>query len=168
MRIVRRTALALALGATSLFALSPVWADTTVAVSLWDKGDASMDMLGTGEPMGMAMSTMADMSMAMLGITASMTEIPAGVVTFEATNDSKGMIHEMVLAPIADTTTPMPYDADNEKVDEDAAGHIGEVAELDPGASGALTVTLEPGSYILYCNIPGHYVLGMWTVVTVK
>ena len=26
---------------------------------------------------------------------------------------------------------------------------------------------LKPGLYILYCNIPGHYVLGMWTLMTV-
>jgi uncharacterized cupredoxin-like copper-binding protein len=27
---------------------------------------------------------------------------------------------------------------------------------------------LKPGRYILYCNIPGHYALGMWTLLTVK
>lgn len=36
--------------------------------------------------------------------------------------------------------------SDEEKVDEDAAGHIGEVAELETGQSGALTMTLKPGT----------------------
>jgi uncharacterized cupredoxin-like copper-binding protein len=61
----------------------------------------------------------------------------------------------------------MPYSTDLQKVDEDAAGHLGEVAELDLGQSGALTVTLKPGTYILYCNISGHYAAGMWTLLTV-
>ena len=33
--------------------------------------------------------------------------------------------------------------------------------------SGSVTVDLRPGTYILYCNVAGHYVMGMWTSVTV-
>ena len=165
MKLTRRTSIALAAAAMTSLSMTPAFAGTTVHASLWDKGDSSMAMLGTAAPMGMGM--MGDMTMAMLGITLDMTEVPAGEITFEATNDSKTMIHEMVLAPITDLNTPMPYDTENEKVDEDAAGHLGEVAELEPGASGALTLTLVPGTYILYCNIPGHYTLGMWTTITV-
>ena len=39
-------------------------------------------------------------------------------------------------------TTPLPFVAADNRVDEDAAGHLGEVSELDPGKSGALTLTL--------------------------
>jgi uncharacterized cupredoxin-like copper-binding protein len=46
-------------------------------------------------------------------------------------------------------------------------GHLGEVSELDPHKTGALTVDLAPGTYVLYCNIPGHFDGGMWTTVTV-
>ena len=45
---------------------------------------------------------------------------------------------------------------------------LGEVSELDPGKSGTLTLKLDPGTYMLFCNIPGHYMAGMWTTVTVK
>ena len=167
MSMTRRTALSLLAASMSGLALTPAWADgTEVAVSLWDKGDTAMDMMGIAKPMGMAMPD-ADMMMASMGITVNMDIVPAGDVTFKATNNSKGMIHEMVLAPVNDATMPLPYDTENEKVDEDAAGHIGEVAELEPGQSGALTVTLKPGTYILYCNIEGHYIMGMWTLLTV-
>jgi len=44
---------------------------------------------------------------------------------------------------------------------------LGEVSELDPGASGELGIDLAKGSYILYCNVPGHYMAGMWTILTV-
>ncbi len=143
-------------------------AGTVIKVSLWDKGDMSMDMLGKGKPMGMGMMG-ADMAMkmAMMGITPDLDTVAAGEITFDVINDSRSMIHEMVVSPVADPTVPLPYMVDEEKVDEDAAGHVGEVAELDPGKGGALTVTLEPGSYILYCNIPGHYTLGMWSLLTV-
>ena len=164
----RRYTIAMFAATLSLFLLSPAFAaNTTVNASLWDKGDTSMDGLGTAEPIALGMPGAENMATATMGIKLDMSEIPAGEITFKATNDSTVMIHEMVLAPVADLNTPLPYDTADEKVDEDAAGHLGEVAELDPGASGALTLTLEPGTYILYCNIPGHYVSGMWTTFTV-
>tara|TARA_R110002051_G_scaffold271530_2_gene332013 strand:- start:200 stop:709 length:510 start_codon:yes stop_codon:yes gene_type:complete len=167
MNISRRASIALLASSFVGFALSPAYAaDTTINVSLWDKGATSMDMLGETKPMGMAM-TDADMTMATMGVTLDVAEVPFGEVTFQVTNDSDSMIHEMVLAPVTDVSVPLPYLTDLEKVDEDAAGHLGEVAELEPGQSGALTMTLDPGSYILYCNIPGHYVMGMWTFLTV-
>lgn len=139
----------------------PAFADTTIAVSLWDK--PGMDMAaGLGHGMG------GDMSKTNMGITLSTSEVAAGTVTLDATNDSKDMIHEMVMAPLTSPDDVLAYKADLDKVDEDAAIHLGEVAELEPGQKGALTLDLKPGQYILYCNIPGHYMAGMWTVLTVK
>lgn len=71
------------------------------------------------------------------------------------------------MSQITSTDEVMPYIADENKIDEDAAGHLGEVAELEPGKSGSLGLDMKPGQYLLYCNIPGHYVGGMWTVLTV-
>jgi uncharacterized cupredoxin-like copper-binding protein len=51
----------------------------------------------------------------------------------------------------------------DKKVDEDKAGDKGEVSEFDPGKSGALTVNLKPGKYLLICNVPGHFAAGMWS-----
>jgi uncharacterized cupredoxin-like copper-binding protein len=62
----------------------------------------------------------------------------------------------------------LPYLADQYRVDEDAAGHLGEVSELDPGASGTLTIDLKPGKYVLFCNLPAHFMNGMWTEITVQ
>ena len=162
------TALALTFG---LLQSGHAMAGTTVQVSLWDNGDHAMDMLDKAKPMAMGMMRQmmmsGDMKMGAMGITASLAEVPAGEVTFTVTNDSKGMIHEMILSPVKDETASLPYVIDEMRVDEEAAGHLGEVAELDPGKSGTLTLNLEPGNYLLFCNIPGHYALGMWTLVTV-
>lgn len=140
-------------------------ADTTVHVSLVDKGPDSV-MMDEMHQFGMGMMK-GDVSMAMMSIVVDQAEVPAGKVTFEVTNTSKDLIHEMVLSPVASKDAVLPYSADLAKVDEDAAGHLGEVAELDPGKSGALTLDMKPGLYVLYCNIPGHFVGGMWTLLTV-
>jgi len=41
------------------------------------------------------------------------------------------------------------------------------VSELEPGQSGSLTIAMKPGKYILFCNIPGHYVMGMWAILEI-
>ncbi|MCB1492538.1 MAG: hypothetical protein KDJ77_12220 [Rhodobiaceae bacterium] len=141
-----------------MFAL-PALAATTVNVTLWDNPDMDMaDNLGHG--MG------GDMSKASMGVKASTDKVPAGEVTFEVKNSSKDLVHEMIVSPLTSADEKLPYDTNGGKVDEDAAGHLGEVAELEPGQSGALRINLKPGSYILFCNIPGHYMGGMWTTIT--
>ena len=167
--------LAFALGLIGLLAGNLAAAEgTTVHVSLWDKGrmaDRMMGMLSempAAMQMGMGMGgAMDQMGMAPMGVQTDVSTVPAGEVTFVVLNESASVVHEMLVAPAGADGQPLPYEVDNYRVDEDAAGHLGEVSELDPGASGSLTLTLEPGSYILFCNVPGHYVLGMWTLITV-
>lgn len=167
--------LAATLGLIGLLAGNLAAADgATVNVSLWDKGRMADRMMGNladmaaGMGMGMGMQgAMAGMGMAAMGIQTDLATVPAGEVTFAVVNDSAGVVHEMLVAPVTVDGQQLPYDADNYRVDEEAAGDLGEVSELDPGASGSLTLTLAPGTYILYCNVAGHYVLGMWTLITV-
>ncbi len=148
------------------FATAPSAAEVSVVkVSLWDKGPDSATP-DDAHPMGLGSN--GDMKMAMLGVKADVTKVFAGKVTFEVTNASKDIIHEMILSPIPADGKILPYLADQYKVDEDAAGHLGEVSELEPGKSGALTVDLKPGKYVLFCNLPAHFMNGMWTVITVQ
>lgn len=138
-------------------------AASTVQVSLWDKG------ANTPMTAGFAYGTPnVDMSKATMGMTAKPATVKAGKITFKVKNTSKDTIHEMIVMYRADPKDPLPYiDAEN-RVDEDKAGDKGEVSELDPGASGTLTVNLKPGKYVLICNVPGHFATGMWTEFTVK
>lgn len=170
MKLTRRKWFAMASGFIATVSAGHALARSSVIkVSLWDKGAMSMNMLGHGQMMGMGMGQPGTlMPMGPMGLTLSTHTVKAGAVTFDVTNTSKEMVHEMVVSPIKDSNQPLPYIEAANKVDEDAAGHLGEVAELEPGKKGALTITLKPGRYILYCNIPGHYALGMWTLVTVK
>lgn len=164
----RRTLFATAGALLALSAASTAWASgtaTTIHVSLWDNGDHAMDQMGQIAPMGMNMG--GDMSKATMGIRTDISTVPAGDVTFDVTNDSTWAIHEMIVSPAPAAGQQLPYDNNLMKVNEDAAGHLGEVAELEPGGHGSLTLHLNPGTYILYCNIPGHYIMGMWTTITV-
>lgn len=144
---------------------SPLYAaGTVVNVSLWDKGMTEEMPTDLGFP-----ATGKDMSKVTMGIAVSTDTVKAGEVTFEVLNSSKDTVHEVIVAKLKNATTPLPYLAGDAKVDEDKAGvHLGEVSELDPGKTGALRLDLAPGTYLLYCNIPNHYMAGMWTLFTVK
>lgn len=128
-------------------------------VSLWSKPDREMmTQMGIGE-------AAIDPATVSMGITVSKPAVAAGEVTFNVKNDSADMVHEMVVIPIANTTDRLPFIDAEGMVDEDKAGAIGEVSELDPGASGSVTLDLKPGLYALICNVPGHYEAGMWTII---
>lgn len=154
----------LSAAAVALVLLSgSAFAASTINVTLNNQpitGDMPTDL-------GMAMPG-ADMSKAIMSVTVDKSTVPAGEVSFVATNKSADYIHEMIVIKVTDPNVALPYLAADQKIDEDAANHLGEVAELDPGASGTLTLTLDPGTYVLLCNVPGHYMAGMWTKITVQ
>ena len=143
---------------------APAFADATVKVSLRDMGG----MMDLSQNMGLGMGMHGDMGKAIMSIAIDTASVPAGKVTFEVINDSKETQHEMLVAPIASPDAVLPYVEAESRVDEEASGDLGEVSELDPGKSGSLTLELKPGLYILYCNIAGHYMSGMWTTLEVK
>ncbi|MBS0535502.1 MAG: hypothetical protein JSR72_15710 [Proteobacteria bacterium] len=122
----------------------------------------------TDHGMGMMKSgTSAKAAKPHMGITIYQHTVKSGSVTFAVTNHSEKTIHEMLVLPIKDTKTALPYLSGENRLNEDKTNSLGEVSELDPGKSGSLTVKLKPGKYLLACNVPGHYAAGMWTELTV-
>ncbi len=93
--------------------------------------------------------------------------VPAGKVTFRAVNQSKDLVHELIVVRVDSPEASLPYDAKKQEVREKQIHHLGEVADLKPGRSGALTLNLKPGHYLLICNQPGHYKAGMRADFTV-
>jgi len=93
----------------------------------------------------------------------STTTVKAGEVTFVL--DNFGTVpHEVVVIK-----TDVPFDqlviGSNDRISEDLS--IGEISETPAGQSASAQFALEPGNYVLVCNIEGHYRLGMRAALTV-
>lgn len=139
-------------------------AGSVINVSLWDKGAEMAMATDLGFP-----AAGKDLSKVTMGIAVSTDTAQAGEITFEVLNSSQDTIHEMIFTRLRDLTVLFPYISDENRVDEDKMPDIlGEVSEIDPGMSAALRLDLKAGKYLLFCNIPGHFAAGMWTVFTVK
>lgn len=100
-------------------------------------------------------------------IKADQTSVKAGSVKFLVSNDSKTLVHEMIVVSVTDPDTPLPYDRKDDRVIESKIKDLGEASDLPPGTKKTLSLTLKPGDYILMCNQPGHYEGGMKASLTV-
>jgi uncharacterized cupredoxin-like copper-binding protein len=98
-------------------------------------------------------------------MTPSMTSMNGSKVSFVVVNKGKED-HEMVLLKTDKKAGALPVESTG-KVDETATGdNVGEV-ELKAGTTGAATFNLEPGHYVMICNLTGHYKQGMSADFTV-
>jgi uncharacterized cupredoxin-like copper-binding protein len=103
------------------------------------------------------------------------SEVTAGSVVFEVTNDGPADVHEFVVIRTDLAPGALPVDADG-VVDEAGGGMTveGEVEDLLVDATETLTLDLAAGSYVLLCNIwsedeqEAHYQEGMRIAFTVK
>lgn len=74
--------------------------------------------------------------------------------------------HDLVLLRTDLAPDKLPYDAGKAKAGE--PGLVLRTKELIAGATTIATATLEPGQYVLICNVAGHYGLGMRTSLKVE
>ena len=74
--------------------------------------------------------------------------------------------HDLVVLRTDLAPDKVPYDAAKAKAEE--PGLVVRTKELRAGATAVATATLEPGQYVLICNVAGHYGLGMRTTLRVE
>ncbi len=110
-------------------------------------------------------------------LTAYPASVQAGAVTFYVAND--GLIaHEFKIvklndaglaANLSDLSTEAGLISETGNTVEGVGTILGSVLEADLPAGGSheLTLLLEPGEYMLLCNVATHYQLGMWNRFTV-
>lgn len=108
-----------------------------------------------------------NMMVGMMAIRIDQESIKAGPVKFDVTNWSRFLPHEMLIVAVDNPATSLPYDYNEATVNEDQLKILGDTSELRPTQSGSVEVTLKPGSYLLICNVPGHYAAGMATTLRV-
>lgn len=112
-------------------------------------------------------------------ITLSSAEFPAGNVTFNLTNNGEKE-HEFIVRKTDLKADSLPVNASGDdagRINEEApelseVGSPSEVAVVPPGTTGlSLRLTLQPGHYVLFCNLKVdtllHYEKGMRVDFTV-
>jgi uncharacterized cupredoxin-like copper-binding protein len=132
-----------------LFWMSPAWLVLTlvfpaaatepasVTVTLWNKGSV-------------------------MGLTLDKKSVPSGPVEFHVKNASTSIMHEFLIAPWQGPLTSLPYDPGASQVAEDKIPDLQGQEDMPPGMEATLRLTLRSGSYIVFCNQPGHYKMGMF------
>lgn len=93
--------------------------------------------------------------------------VKAGKVEFDVANLSASELHELVVVAVDSPDAALPYDYNTWRVLEEQIKVIGETEEMKPDATAKLEMELTPGSYLLICNLPGHYAAGMVVPLTV-
>jgi uncharacterized cupredoxin-like copper-binding protein len=73
--------------------------------------------------------------------------VRAGPVEFDVSNLSKGKVHEMVVVAIQSRVEKLPYDQQNDTVNELKIKDLGEASDLAPGATKTLKLDMKPGLY---------------------
>ena len=87
-------------------------------------------------------------------------QLPAGRLVLRVHNAGPDT-HELIL--VRADGRPLPLRKDNRTVDEDAVKPrtIGTLEDDHPGSERVWKVRLAAGSYVLFCNMSGHYLGGM-------
>jgi uncharacterized cupredoxin-like copper-binding protein len=150
------------MGVTGYGMMGPGWGQGQGMMNPGMMGPGWWQGQGTANPGMMGQGMMGQGMMGgMMSIRVDKPTVKAGTVTFEVTNWSRSVLHEMLVISVDSPTAPLPYDYPQARVPEDQVKVLGEAADLQPNTSKAFAVTLSPGSYLLICNIPGHYAAGM-------
>ena len=105
-------------------------------------------------------------TMAHMRIVLDRGTIKPGRVILRAENQSKNLVHEVIVGR-DDGADALPMDPKLDRVIESRVRRLGEIADLAPGKTGKLALDLKPGTYVLFCNQPGHYHDGMVARLTV-
>lgn len=109
-------------------------------------------------------------------VTVDKATVPAGTTTFQIDNVGS-MHHELAIFKTDLPADKLPV-TDENKVDEEKGGLLAEAVYTKPlrgdedhrirdGRGVNFTIDLQPGNYVLLCNLEGHYKAGQYVAFTV-
>ena len=95
--------------------------------------------------------------------------VPAGTVSFHIRNQGP-TTHEVIVVRTDRAPDKLPLQRDGLTVNEEGRDieFLDEVEGLDIDDRQTLALNLAPGHYVLYCNLEGHYLGGMYAALTVR
>jgi uncharacterized cupredoxin-like copper-binding protein len=119
-------------------------------------------------------ATEVDVTLREWEVSTSTPTVAAGEIYFLVENEGPEDAHEFVI--VRTDAAPDALPTTDGKVPEDEIDLVDEIEPFTPGSSASITVNLEPGNYVLICNIAevedgeleSHYQLGMRTAFTVE
>ena len=96
------------------------------------------------------------------------TVVPAGTVSFRLLGQGP-TTHEFIVVRTDRPPDKLPLQRDGLTVNEEAPGVdlVDEAQGLDIDDRQTLVLDLAAGDYVLYCNLEGHYLGGMYAALTV-
>jgi uncharacterized cupredoxin-like copper-binding protein len=156
---MRRTVLIVSAVATLIFAATACSNDSSA-----DTGSGgtttSAPTSGAGGGEGTVGATLKDFAISLDSSTGS-----AGDVTFDITNDGPST-HEFVV--LNTDLAPDALPTEDGEVKEDDLKLVDEAEDIAAGTGATLSVSLDPGTYVIICNVTGHYEAGMHAGFTVS
>ena len=95
--------------------------------------------------------------------------VTAGTVSFRIRNQGP-TTHEFILVRTDRAPDKLPLQRDGLTVNEEAPGIdlLDEAEGLDIDDRQTLDLRLAPGHYVMYCNLEGHNLGGMYAALTVR
>ncbi len=91
--------------------------------------------------------------------------VDAGTVTFSVSNDgTEDHSFRVIKTDLAPDALPTAAG----RVDEAQVDIVANIQQFAPGPAQQVSPDLEAGSYVLICNVSGHYDLGMRVAFTVE
>ena len=92
--------------------------------------------------------------------------VPPGQVTFQVTNKGPAE-HELVIVQTDLKEGNLPTSGGKVDMSSSKVTKIVDHPKVAKGTSYSITQNLQPGHYVLICNLPGHYLQGMHASLTV-
>ena len=95
--------------------------------------------------------------------------VPAGTVSFRILNQGPTS-HEFIVVRTDRPPAKLPLQRDGLTVDDEGRGVklLDQIGGLGIDERQTLVLNLPPGHYVMYCNLEGHYLGGMYAALTVR
>ena len=119
-------------------------------------------------------ATQVDVQLVEFKVVPDPESVPAGTIYFLAGNNG-GEAHELVIVRSDVAPGDLPV-GDDGRIPEDEIDLVDEIEPFSAGSDASIALDLEPGAYVLLCNIAeeeggeieSHYQKGMFAAFTVE